>query len=60
MIKKFTFQHNNDLKHTAKMTTQWLEENKVNVLAWPILILFLSPMAPKKISNIACFAIRKQ
>ena len=26
---------NNDPKHTGKLTTQWLNEKKVNVLAWP-------------------------
>ena len=35
MGRRFTFQHDNDPKHTAKLTTQWLKEKKVNVLAWP-------------------------
>uniref|UniRef100_A0A8D0AMX6 Tc1-like transposase DDE domain-containing protein n=1 Tax=Sander lucioperca TaxID=283035 RepID=A0A8D0AMX6_SANLU len=35
MGRRFAFQHDNDPKHTAKLTTQWLKEKKVNVLAWP-------------------------
>ena len=35
MGRRFTFQHDNDPKHTAKLSTQWLKEKKVNVLAWP-------------------------
>ncbi|MBN3289203.1 TCB2 transposase, partial [Polypterus senegalus] len=33
--RMFTFQHDNNPKHTAKLTTQWLKEEKVNVLMWP-------------------------
>ena len=32
---KFTFQHDNDLKHTAKATLEWLRNKNVNVLEWP-------------------------
>ena len=35
MGRRFTFQHDNDPKHTAKLSTQWLKEKKMNVLAWP-------------------------
>uniref|UniRef100_A0A9J7ZYF3 Tc1-like transposase DDE domain-containing protein n=1 Tax=Cyprinus carpio carpio TaxID=630221 RepID=A0A9J7ZYF3_CYPCA len=31
----FTFKYDNEPKHTAKLTTQWLKVKKVNVLAWP-------------------------
>lgn len=31
MGRWFTFQHDNDPKHTAKKTTQWLKDRKVNV-----------------------------
>ena len=34
MGRRFTFQHDNESKHTAKLTTQWLKEKKVNILAW--------------------------
>ena len=34
--RKFTFQHDNDQKYTAKATLEWLRNKKVNVLEWPI------------------------
>ena len=30
--RKFTFKHNNDPKHTAKDTLEWLRNKKTNVL----------------------------
>ena len=30
--RKFTFQHDNELKHTAKATMEWLRIKKINVL----------------------------
>ena len=35
MGRWFTVQHDNDPKHTAKATVQWLKDKKVNVLEWP-------------------------
>ena len=32
---KFIFQHDNDPKHPAKSTMEWLRNKKVNVLEWP-------------------------
>ena len=33
--KNVIFQHDNDPKHTAKSTKQWLSDHKVEVLDWP-------------------------
>ena len=31
---KWVFQINNDSKHTAKLVTKWLKDNKLSVLDW--------------------------
>ncbi len=33
--RRFTFQQDNDPKHTAKITKEWLHNNSVTVLEWP-------------------------
>ena len=35
LSRRWVFQHDNDLKHTAKIVLGWLKRKKVGVLNWP-------------------------
>ena len=43
-VKNIIFQHDNDSKHTANLTKDWLFDNEVTVLDWPAQSPDLNPI----------------
>ena len=43
-VDNVIFQYDNDPKHTANLTKDWLSDNKVIVLDWPAQSLDLNPI----------------
>lgn len=44
MPLSWTFQHDNDPKHTAGVVKVWLQENEINIMSWPAQSPDLNPI----------------
>uniref|UniRef100_A0AAY5L2M0 Tc1-like transposase DDE domain-containing protein n=1 Tax=Esox lucius TaxID=8010 RepID=A0AAY5L2M0_ESOLU len=66
---KFTFQHDNDPKHTSNSTKAWLHQKMINILEWPSQSPDLNPIehlwgdlkravhrrCPRNLTDLDCF-----
>ncbi len=52
MVRGWVFQHDNDPKHTAKATKEWLKKKHIKVLEWPSLKFRVAKRQPPNLNDL--------